>query len=156
MLVYAALLAAPCVVCGAGDSQVDRETLRGLKAINVVIDPIHPELERQGLTRESLQTRLQERLQDAGIPVDPKALEFLALRIVPAQEKKGTFCISVSLGVYQPVVLVRDNKIRTATETWQVATLWALQPKALEFSTRSAVDQLADRFIEVYLSLNPK
>jgi hypothetical protein len=155
LLVFAAL-AAPCAMRGAGDSQVDRETLRGLKAVNVIIDQIHPELERQGLTRESLQTRLEERLQEAGISVDRNALEFLALRILPAQEKKGSFCISVRLGVYQPVMLVRDNKIRTATETWEVATLWALQPKALEFSTRSAVDQLADRFVEVYRAINPK
>jgi hypothetical protein len=156
MLLFSALMAWPGAMCGAGDTAVDRGTLRGLKAVNVVIDPIHPELEQQGLTREVLRARIEKMLQAAGVPVDSNALEFLALRVVPAREKRGPYCISITLSLYQPVVLVRNREIKTATDTWQVATLWAIQPKAVFESAASAVDQLAARFTEVYQSENPQ
>lgn len=156
MLLFSALMALPCALLAAGDTAVDRATLRGLKAVNVVIDPIHPELEQQGVTRDALQARIEKQLQAAGVAIDNNALEFLALRIIPAREKRGPYCISITLSLYQPVVLVRDREIKTATDTWQVATLWAMQPKAVYESTVGAVDQLAARFTEVYQSENPQ
>jgi hypothetical protein len=156
MLLFASLMALPCATDGAGDTAVDRATLRGLKAVQVVIDPIHPELEKEGITRDALTTRIEQRLKSAGVPLNGEALEFLALKIVPARERRGPYCVSITLGVYQPVVLVRDSKVRTATDTWQVATLWVLQPKALYESTMSAVDELAGRFVEVYQAENPQ
>ena len=156
MLVFSAFLAWPGAMFGAGDTAVDRATVRGLKAVKVVIDPIHPELEQLGVTQQALLGRIERKLLEGGVPIDDSALEFVAVRVVPAREKRGPYCISVTLGLYQPVVLVRDRQIRTATDTWQVATLWAMQPKAVYESTVSAVEQLADRFVEVYQSENPK
>jgi hypothetical protein len=153
---FAACLSIPGLICAAGDTAIDRATLRGLKAIHVVIDPIHPELEQHGVTARMLQTRIEQHLKMAGIPTDSSALEFLAFKVIPAREKKGPYCVSITLSVYQPVVLARDGKIRTATDTWQVATLWVLQEKALYESVASAVDQLTGRFVEVYQAENPQ
>jgi hypothetical protein len=156
MLLFLALTAWPGALWAAGDTAVDRSTLRGLKAVNVVVDPIHPELEQQGVTREVLRARIEKALQAAGVPVESSALEFLALRLVPAREKRGPYCISITLSLYQPVVLVRNREIKTATDTWEVATLWAMQPKAVYESTVSAVEQLVGRFTEVYQAENPQ
>jgi hypothetical protein len=153
---FAALPALPGAMWGAGDTAVDRATLRGLKAVNIVIDPVHPELEQQGVTTEVLRTRVEQRLEAAGVPVDDDALEFVALKIVPARERRGPYCISITFSLYQPVVLVRDRAIKTATDTWQAATLWAMQPKAVYESTVSAVEQLVNRFAEVYRAENPQ
>jgi hypothetical protein len=155
-MVLLALLFLPIPVLAAGDAALDRATLAGLKTLNVVVDEIHPELERQGLTKDALQTELEDRLQEANIAVDKNAPEFLGVRIMPARQKKGPYSISVALGVYQPVRLVRDQKIRTATQTWEVESLWVIEPKVLVRSSMNAVGRLTDRFVEAYRAANPE
>jgi hypothetical protein len=150
------LLVLPFRVFGAGDAAIDRATLRGLKAVNVVVDPLHPELEREGLSIGALQEQIESRLNKAGIKIDRDAPEFLALRVVAARGKKGPYTLSVVAGVYQPVLLVRNREVRTATQTWETWTLWITQPKVLLKSSLTAVAQLTNRFIDAYLSVNPQ
>jgi hypothetical protein len=153
-LPLAVLIAIPVAVFPAGDAALDRETLRGLKAVNVVIDPVHAELENQGIIPDDLRAQIQTQLQNAGIAVDENAREFLGVRILPARQKNGPYSISASLGLYQPVQLVRDAKIRTATQTWEVESVSVVQPKLLRTSSMSVVGQLVDAFIAAYQSVN--
>src|ERR1700694_766997 len=110
---------------GAGDAVLDRATLRGVKAVNVVIDPVAPEIEKEGATTNGLRTRLEERLRDAGVQVDPASNEFVALRLTSVRGARGPcvmpartpFAIAVTIGLSQPVTLVRDPKVKTATQT---------------------------------------
>ena len=140
---------------GAGDAPLDRGTLRGLKALSVVIDPIVPQLDRAGLTATVLQHQLEARLRHGGVTVDQAAVEFLGLRVSSAQIRRGPYSLCLSIGLYQPVILSRDKDIRTATQTWEVETLMFAQPKALVQSSTDALDQLADRFVNAWRSVNP-
>jgi len=53
----------------AGDSELDRATLRGLQGVDVIVENLTPEVERAGLTRQQLQTDVELRLRKAGIPL---------------------------------------------------------------------------------------
>ena len=141
---------------GAGDGSLDRATLRGVKAMNVVIDRLDPELEKAGITQDALRARVTERLSMAGITVDPEALEFVGLRIDSFLARKGPDSLSLSLAFFQPVLLVRDQKVRTASPTWEVSTILMVAPKPLVQSTMDAADQLADQFVSAFRSVNPK
>ena len=149
------LLALPVAIGGAGDAPLDRATLRGLKSLNVIIDPIDPELEKVGLTRDALQTRLSSRLRDGGIKVEDGANEFVGLRLLQVRNRRGPYAVALTIGLYQPVLLVRDQKIRTATQTWEVETILLAEPKQLERASLTSVDELAARFISAYRSVNP-
>ena len=46
-----------------------KETLRGLPGVAVVIEPLHPTTERDGLTQHQLQTEVEQQLKNAGIRV---------------------------------------------------------------------------------------
>ena len=109
-LVGLALLAALCA--GAADSDMDRGTLQGLKALRVVVDAPKPETERDGLNTTDLKAQLEAKLRDAGIVVDEGANDFLGLTITSAKDRKN-YAVSLGLGVYQVVVLRRDPKIKT-------------------------------------------
>ena len=139
---------------GAGDAALDRATLRGLMAVNVVIDPVAPEIQKEGATENGLRTRLEQRLRDAGIQVDTASTEFVALRLTSARAARGPYAIAVAIGLYQPVALVRDRNVKTATQTWEVETVALADPKLVYRACMDSVDDLAGRFVTAYRSVN--
>jgi hypothetical protein len=139
---------------GAGDAPLDRATLRGLKAVNVVIDPVAPEIQREGANADGLRARLEDRLRDAGIPIDPAANEFVALRLTSVQAPRGPFAIAASVGVYQSVTLVRDRNVKTSTQTWEVETVVLVDRKQVYRACMDSVDELAGHFVTAFRSVN--
>lgn len=152
MFVFAALLAA--LAQGAGDAVLDRATMRGLKTVNIVIDKLDPDLAKEGITADVLQARLMNKLQDGSIPVNQTVPEFLALRITAVRGGRGPYALSITIALYQPVVLARDAKVRTATQTWEVETILIADSKQLFRASMESVDELADRFVTAYRSVN--
>jgi hypothetical protein len=153
----AALLLASCALLhAAGDSALDRATLRGLPAVNIVVDAVDPAVEHEGVTRDSLRARLDERLRGANIPIDDSRPEFVAVRLTAVRNTRGPFAVSITMSFYQPVELVRDPKIRTATQTWEVESVVLAEPKVLEQACQDTIDDLAARFVAAYRSVNSK
>jgi hypothetical protein len=140
----------------AGDATLDRATLRGLKAFNIVIDPLDPALEKAGVSADALRSRIDTRLRHAGIALDTNAIEFVGLRIDAMLSRRGPNGLCFSLAFYQPVALARDAKIRTATQTWDTHLMQMAPPKFMLQAAQDAVDQLADQFVTAYRSVNPQ
>lgn len=147
---------------GASDAPLDRNTLRGLAAVHVVIDPVAPEIEKEGATADVLRTRLEDRIRRAGITIDADSREFVGLRLTSVHSAKralamgSTFAIAATIGVYQPVTLVRDTNLRTATQTWEVETLTLVDAKEVNRACLDSMDELAGRFVSAYRSVNPQ
>ena len=156
IVLLVAVLFLPPVMKAAGDAPLDRATLRGLGSVSVIVDPIDSELLKEGLTQDLLQKRIQGRLRDAGIGVDPSAPEFVGLRVLQVRAQKGPYALCLSVGVYQPVLLVRNRDVKTATETWAVETVLMADPKVVNRETLNSLDELADRLVAAYRSANPK
>jgi hypothetical protein len=86
-----------------------KETLRGLPGVAVVIEPLHPTTERDGLTQHQLQTEVEQQLKTAGIRVltheewknTPGALylyvDVAALRKSYGYTRTPLRCVSISL-----------------------------------------------------------
>jgi hypothetical protein len=156
IVLLVAVLFLPPVMKAAGDAPLDRATLRGLGSVSVIVDPIDSELLKEGLTQDLLQKRIQGRLRDAGIGVDPSAPEFVGLRVLQVRAQKGPYALCLSVGVYQPVLLIRNKEVKTATETWAVETVLMADPKVVNRETLNSLDELADRLVAAYRSANPK
>jgi hypothetical protein len=139
---------------GAGDAALDRATLRGVKAVNVVVDPVGSDIQQEGATEQALRARLQDRLRQAGIPLDSGSNEFVALRLTSVRAGRGPYAIAVTIGLYQPVVLVRDRNIKTATQTWEVETVVLAGSKEVLRASMDSVDELAGRFVTAYRAVN--
>jgi hypothetical protein len=153
-LLVLAVLAIPAVTSAAGDAVLDRATLRGLKAVGVVIDQIDPRLPKEGVTGNVLQQRLVDRLSAAGITVTPDAQEFVGIQVSAVRGNRGPYAVSITIGLYQPVILARDSKIRTSTKTWEVETILMAEPKAMVEAAMDSVDDLAARFAAAWKSVN--
>lgn len=155
-LIAAALLLLPPVSRGAGDAALDRATLKGLQGVGVVVDVIAPELQKLGITRDSMISRMLTRLQSKGIVIDPGAKEFVGLRITAVRGSRGPYAASLSFGLYQPVILSRDKEIRTSTQTWEIETVLMADPKVLLTACQESVDELADQFAAAFRTVNPQ
>jgi len=149
--------------CFASDTSMDRATLKGLQAVKVVVDPLGPELEREGLDANRLRGSIEQKLRFAGVKVDNDVNEFIGLSISFAQAgrkalsvKKGPFSLTIGLGVYQVAVLTRDMTTKTVVETWGIEKTSSSSARGLDHDVSNAVDDLVDQFVKAYLSVNPR
>ena len=67
--------------------------------------------------------------------MDAKAPEFLGLRVMHVRRRRGPYALCLTLGVYQLITLVRDNQMKTATQTWELQTVLISDPKGLVDAT---------------------
>ncbi len=150
-----AILAFP-VFLAAGDTALDRATLRGLDGINLVVDKLDAQIEGAGVTVDAVRARLEDRLRAGGIPIDTAKPDFVAVRMTGVRANRGPFAVAVTLGAYQPVQLARDKNLKTATQTWEVETVLLAEPKQLYRAAMDTIDELAASFVAAYRSVNPK
>ena len=149
--------------CFASDTSMDRATLRGLKAVKVIVDPLGPELEREGLDANHLRESIEQKLRFASVKVDNDVNEFIGLSISFAQGgrkvlsiRKGPFSLTIGLGVYQVAVLTRDMATKTVVETWGAEKTASSSSRGLDHDVSNAVDDLVEQFVKAYLSVNPR
>jgi len=142
---------------------MDRATLRGLKAVKVIVDPLGSELEHEGLDANRLRESIEQKLRFASIKVDNDVNEFVGLSISFAQAgkkvlsiKKGPFSLTIGLGVYQVAVLTRDMATKTVVETWGVEKTATASARGLDHEVSNAVDDLVDQLVKAYASVNPR
>lgn len=130
-------------------------------AVNVVIDPIAPEIEKEGATPDALRKRFEDRIRRGGISIDTDSKEFVGLRVIAVRSAHrplatgATFAIAATVGLYQRVTLVRDPSVHTSTETWGVETVMLADTKEVQRACMDSMDELAGRFVAAYRSVNP-
>jgi hypothetical protein len=142
------------------DDEATRPTLRGLQGIFVHVEPLAPQIEKGGLTKNQIQADTELKLKSAGISVLTRE-EFLKLSghpylyvsvnisVLKTQITRYLFYIRIELN--QEVVLVRAPDTKVSTVTWSAGG-WGI-----DFSLdniRQTVKTQVDRFINAYLAEN--
>jgi hypothetical protein len=142
---------------------VDREPLRGLSGVFVLVEELPEQVAQKGFSRQQIQAAMEERLKGSGIAVLPKEawlntpgtpMLYANVNVNPEKHQDRYAC-SVSVSLAQRVVLERDGSIKILARTWQVGTVGLLSDSA----PGAIQDQLAflvDRFASDFLAVNPK
>jgi|SRR5579862_4487472 len=149
-----------CLLPGAfaSDDPSDRRTLRGITTIIVVIEELEPAAIADGLTVSQLRTDVELRLRMAGLKVlDSYAPGTPYLHVVPALLKApDQYAYSCKLEFLQTVT-VESNREVLITDTWSAGKFGLIGPPSNMVSKiRSTFADLVDKFINAYLSVNPK
>ena len=140
----------------AADDSVSRSSLKGLKAIGVLVEKMSPEAEKEGLTQEQVQKDVELRLKDSGVPVAREAAGFLYVTVQPTRSPGASgYSYSVLLEFTQPVLLVRDTQILVLATTWSLFTTGTAAEGKLSLA-RVDVASLVDKFVNAYQSVNPR
>lgn len=149
------------VVSSGQDGAKERATLAGLGGVHVIVEDLHDDLKRGGLSETILRTDVELRLRSVGIRVMTET-EHLAVRYaafvhvavagLQAQPLAG-YVATVNVSLMQHVRLERDQSIRILAATWSATEL--VTGPSTEIIRRSVRD-LVDGFANAYLAANPK
>lgn len=135
-------------------AQDDRDTLRGLQGFPVIVARLEPEIEKEGLTKEQLQTDTEVKLRMAGIKVlsleeaiQVKGSPYFYLNVRVDKLRSGCYSFNIS-----------TELIEEAYPLWESA--WT-QLELLGFScslcdVRHHAQDMVDEFINEYLAANQK
>ena len=148
----------------ADDDEFARRSLGGLRGFEVLIEKLRPEVERTGLTTEVVRTDVELRLRQSGILVlshkmalqEPGTPElYVNVNVTTGDSRLWGYGIGLELNQY--VSLERDPAIQIMATTWSIHTGGgAANPSQIGESVRGSVRSLIDRFMNSYLSVNPR
>jgi len=107
----------------AGDFQ--RETLRALPGVWVVVEHVGPELTQTGLTQAELQQDTEEKIRAAGIPLlrqeecwQTPGMPWLYLTVALLKVTDTTYAATIAANLYQEVQVLRSPPLKTFGVTW--------------------------------------
>ena len=142
----------------SSDLKPDREALKNLKGVYVNVQDVHRDLKQAGLSKDQIRTDVELKLRLAGIKVltllehyEGKGAPYLHIYLDSHKTEKGEFVYSLSFGIIQEVRLVRNNTITDAI-TWSISGVGYNNIEGI----RAHIKDRADKFINDYLSVNPK
>ncbi len=123
----------------AADKDSNRETLRGISVVVLLIDDLAPEIESEGFSTRDILDAIQQKLQAGGVRVLDTQVPGMAKKLGPVWLKEGgaylhirpniqkteaeKYAYSIIVELCQTIVLERDEKIQTeGGVTWSINT----------------------------------
>jgi hypothetical protein len=134
------------------------DILHGLKGLRVVVESLEAEIERDGLTTDQVQTDTELKLRMAGIkilPFEGVAIDkpFFYLNIGAMKTRSGVYIYTISAKLQEPAICVRNDYLVLAA-TWEHSGYVGITPNLA--TIRQTAKDMVDKFINAYLSANPK
>jgi hypothetical protein len=141
-----------------------REVLRGLKGIKVIVEPINPDVQRFGLNTNQIQSNVENQIRKVGIKIlkasQPPAMTALYINVytlIPYQAKT-IVVYSINVMVFENVYLKRGigtvgdlKEVRAAD--WLKASVGLLGVSHVN-DIYKKVELQVDKFISDYLAMN--
>ena len=146
------------------DSKSNRATLRGLEGVAVLVEQLSPEVEKEGLIKNRLQTEAERKLGMAGIKVLTKEeclkapgepYLYVNINVNIAKTESDIYPYSIDVLLIQKVSLVRDPNQTTYAVTWSTGGVGSIDKPILS-QLQNSVEEILDVFVKAFLSENPK
>jgi hypothetical protein len=139
-----------------------RESLRGIKALAVVIEDLSPNTEQAGFQKTQLKTDVEMRLKEKGIHFvsEPETAgkwdgPILSVRLQTVKhDRQNIEAISIILQLRQKVRLTRESGAEVSAVTWQSDRLGSVDEAELPLARKILVS-MVDGFISDYSAVNP-
>jgi hypothetical protein len=162
LMVFAILWGGFPAIGSPFDMEMNRESLRGIKGVFVIVEELHGDVIVHGLSREMIRKDVELRLRQSGITVqseeeawDPQGSPTLYVYVNFYKIKDShSYSFSVSVDLYQWVTINRTAKSTIAC-TWSHGMVGYVGESKIN-TTHEQIKQILDKFIGAYLSVNPK
>jgi hypothetical protein len=149
------------------NNETNTESLAGLQAISVMVLPPDPEVERNGLKREQIQTDVEAKLRKAGIKMltdremKRPGFPYLSIMVNTTKENPELYRYNVKADMYRQEILNPQDEIETAFQTisikiWSSEQTGTTSGSDLKKNVQKKLDDAIDKFITAYLTANPK
>ena len=144
-------LAAPA----AGQQDVERENLTGIRDVNVVVADLADDVERAGLTRRGLLVAVERRLEERGVRLgSSRQAADLYVDVTTHLGSTGLYAYYARVSVQQ-LATIEGNQLRAYVDTWDMASLGTTGGANLP-RVEEVVLQIVDLFCDDYLEVNDR
>jgi hypothetical protein len=130
-----------------------RDNLKGIGPLDLIINGLQPDLERGQLTRAMLQTVVEDRLYQSGISLNKTADPYIVLRVNSFAINEDLYAYSIDLQVNTSVMLVETGQVTIAT-IWSIAALGRVSATRLPTIINDVINQV-DKLADDYVAVNP-
>jgi hypothetical protein len=130
----------------AGDG-FERASLRGLTAVQVVVEDLAPDIIQDGLTRDHIKQVVEQQLGQGGILVVQQAEHAFYVHLGTARTDTGSYSYALSFQLLQLVMLFRDPGILTWGTTWSFDLVGSFASDNL-----GALDTLLSRGVNAFIA----
>ena len=144
----------------AAKQKFSQPTFGGLEGVYLAVEDLNPEIEQDGLTTNHIKGDIEQRLRLAGIKVlseeewkKEEGSPYLYVNAHIMKVMNGVYVFNISTAFIQEVHLVQRSHIKVPASIWSAETLGISdQLRDIRNPTKDCVD----KFINAYLSMNPK
>jgi hypothetical protein len=141
----------------------ERESLKGVVGIEVVVEPLNVEVEHLGLETLKLQHDIRHRLQQAGVPVlterervATSTAAMLVIRVDALHDRIGRYFYCIDVLLTQRVRLKGRTSPEVSAVTWMRPGGIALVADDNVKHIQDQVLRRVDQFIKDYVAVNPR
>lgn len=152
-----AVLAAGLAVAApaAGQQDVERENLAGIRDVNVVVADLADDVERAGLTRRGLLGAVERRLEACGVRLgSSRQAADLYVDVTTHRGSTGLYAYYARVSVQQ-LATIEGNQLRAYVDTWDMASLGTTGGANLP-RVEEVVLQIVDLFCDDYFDVNDR
>lgn len=145
-------------------SHVERESLRGLTEVFVMVDVSTSGPERDGVSEQTIRTAVEAILRSSGIKVltveesrigHPAAI--LNVNATAVQSNPASvYGVNVTAVLYQQVRLANRPEVDTPAITWGKSITGAVHPTSLKPHVTRDAESIAKDFANDFLSMNTR
>jgi hypothetical protein len=140
----------------------ERESLKGITGVEVLVEPLNVEIEQRGLEAATLQKEVNQRLQKAGVKVltererlTTPAAAVLVIRVDALHDRIGRYFYSIDLFLKRRVQLEDQGPSELSAVTWMKCGPIGIVADDNIKHIETQVLHEADHFIKDYRAMNP-
>ena len=139
----------------------DRESLRRLPGVEVVVETFLSEEEAVGFSSDAIRTGVEQVLQSNGIRLlsgserlQTSSSPFLYVKVNPLkQSDAATYCLAIQVELHQTVSLINRPEQRVSARTWNRVQI-AMIGEDITGRVTELVEPLVKQFANDFLTVN--
>jgi len=139
----------------------DRESLRRLPGVEVIVETFLSEEEAAGFSREAIRTGVELVLQSNGIRIlsaserlQTSSAPFLYVKVNPLKHSSAdTFCLAIEVELHQAVSLLNRPEQKLSARTWNRVQV-AMIGEQITGRVTEVVEPLIKQFANDFLTVN--
>lgn len=139
----------------------DRESLRRLPGVEVIVETFLPEEEAAGFSRDTIRTGVELVLQSNGVRLlseaerlETSSAPFLYVKVNPLKHSSAeTYCLTIEVELHQAVSLMNRPEQHMSARTWKRVQV-AIIGEQITGRVTEVVEPLIKQFANDFLTVN--
>lgn len=139
----------------------DRESLRRLPGVEVIVETFLSEEEAAGFSRDAIRTGVELVLQSNGVRIlsgserlETSSTPFLYVKVNPLKHNSAdTYCLAIEVELHQAVSLLNRPEQRMSARTWNRVQI-AMIGEQITGRVNELVEPLIKQFANDFLTVN--